>query len=157
MARVVASASIEFQKTMAKRPDVKPLVQSAPGRPQDAPSFRERVYELVLRIPTGRVMSYGSVARVLGAGYDARAIGNVMHATPDDARAIPWHRVINAQGGCSTAGLTTPPDLQQKLLEAEGIVFNEKGRCEIAKYLWTPPEYDAEVVGQKSEQGSLFS
>lgn len=140
---------------MAKRPDAKPFAHAAAGRPQDAPSFRARVYELVLRIPAGRVMSYGSVARVLGAGYDARAIGNVMHATPDDERAIPWHRVINSQGGCSTAGLTTPPDLQQRLLEAEGIVFNEKGRCEIAKYLWTPPEYEAEAKAE--QQGSLFS
>lgn len=130
--------------------------KSLPGRPQDAPSFRERVYELVLRIPAGRVMSYGQVARVLGAGYDARAIGNIMHATPDDGRAIPWHRVINAQGGCSTAGLTTPPDLQQRLLEAEGIVFNEKGRCEIAKHLWTPPEYEAEAEARQTEQGNLF-
>lgn len=156
MARLVANAASKFQEAMAKRPDAKPFAQAAAGRPQDAPSFRERVYELVLRIPAGRVMSYGSVARVLGAGYDARAIGNVMHATPDDDRAIPWHRVINSQGGCSTAGLTTPPDLQQRLLEAEGIVFNEKGRCEIAKYLWTPPEYEAEAAGQPSNQGSLF-
>src|SRR5437868_12954760 len=87
------------------------------GRPEDAPSYRERVYELVLRIPRGRVMSYGLVARAMGAGYDARAIGNIMSATPDDGRQIPWHRVINSQGGCSTTGLTMPPDLQQRLLE----------------------------------------
>ena len=86
-------------------------------------------------------MSYGQVARVLGAGYDARAIGNVMHATPDDGRSIPWHRVINAQGGCSTAGLTLPPDLQQRLLEAEGVEFSEKGRCDIARYVWYPRGY----------------
>jgi methylated-DNA-protein-cysteine methyltransferase related protein len=110
-------------------------------RPREAPSYRQRVYDLVLRIPAGRVMSYGQIARVLGIGYDARAIGNIMHATPDDERAIPWHRVINAQGGCSTSGLTLPPDLQQRLLEAEGVVFNEKGRCRISEYLWYPPEY----------------
>jgi methylated-DNA-protein-cysteine methyltransferase-like protein len=126
------------------------------GRPEDAPSYRERVYELVLRIPAGRVMSYGLVACVMGAGYDARAIGNIMHATPDDGRQIPWHRVINSQGGCSTAGLTMPPDLQQRLLEAEGIVFNDKGRCDIANYLWTPPEYEAEAESKGSTQGSLF-
>jgi methylated-DNA-protein-cysteine methyltransferase-like protein len=108
---------------------------------RSSPSFRKRVHDLVLRIPRGRVMSYGQVARVLGAGYDARAIGNVMYATPDDGRSIPWHRVINAQGGCSTAGLTHPPDLQQRLLEAEGIEFNEKGRCDIARYVWYPREY----------------
>jgi len=112
-------------------------------------SFRERVYQLVERIPRARVMSYGQVARVLGAGYDARAIGNVMHATPRDGRQIPWHRVINSKGGCSTAGLTMPPDLQQRLLEGEGIVFNEHGYCALANYVWSPPEYEAEAAVPK--------
>ena len=115
--------------------------KSIAGRPKDEPAYRDRVYDLVLRIPPGRLMNYGLVARVLGAGYDARAIGNVMFATPKDGRNIPWHRVVNSQGKCSTAGLTMPPDLQQRLLEAEGIAFNEKGRCRIEKYLWIPPEY----------------
>jgi methylated-DNA-protein-cysteine methyltransferase-like protein len=141
---------------MADRKKQTPIANVAPGRPKDDPSFRERVFELVLRIPAGQVMSYGLVARVLGAGYDARAIGNVMHATPDDGRNIPWHRVINAQGGCSTAGMTTPPDLQQRLLEAEGIVFNDKGRCEIDQYLWRPPEYEEETKTTRKDQGSLF-
>jgi methylated-DNA-protein-cysteine methyltransferase-like protein len=123
-------------------------------RPGDSPSFRERAYALVLRIPPGRVMTYGLVARVLGAGYDARAIGNIMYATPDDGQNIPWHRVINAQGACSTAGMTSPPDLQQRLLEAEGVVFNDKGRCDLKKYQWTPPEYEAET---ESGQANLFA
>lgn len=100
-------------------------------------------------------MNYGQIARVLGAGYDARAIGNVMFATPpkeEYGEGIPWHRVINAQGGCSTAGRTTPPDLQQRLLESEGVVFDAKGRCRIENYLWQPPEYEEE----SREQGSLF-
>jgi methylated-DNA-protein-cysteine methyltransferase-like protein len=126
------------------------------GRPKDSPAYRELVYQLVLRIPPGRVMSYGLVARVLGAGYDARAVGNVMHATPQDGRNIPWHRVINSQGGCSTAGRTLPPDLQQRLLEAEGIVFTDKGRCAIEKYLWMPPEYEEEAKKGASGQESLF-
>ena len=115
-------------------------------RPRDEPSFRDRAYALVLRIPRGRLMTYGLVARVLGEGYDARAIGNIMYATPQDERAIPWHRVVNSQGGLSTAGLTTPPDLQQRLLEAEGLAFNDKGKCKIETYLWTPPEYAAETA-----------
>jgi len=102
-------------------------------------------------------MSYGLVARVLGAGYDARAIGNVMYATPQDSRNIPWHRVINSQGGCSTTGRTMPPDLQLRLLEAEGVIFNDKGRCVLEKYLWMPPEYEGEGVGGKSDQENLFN
>lgn len=102
------------------------------------PGYREPVYRLVLEIPPGRVMTYGQIARLLGDGYDARSIGNIMHATPADEREIPWHRVINARGGCSTAGLTLPPDLQQLLLVAEGVVFDEAGRCRLEDYLWSP-------------------
>ena len=120
---------------------------------RDTPGYRERVYQLVLRIPKGRVMSYGLVSRALGEGYDARVIGYIMHATPKDGRSIPWHRVINSQGRCSTAGLTTPPDLQQRLLEAEKIKFDEKGKCRIDDYLWYPPEYEAET---EDGQASLF-
>jgi methylated-DNA-protein-cysteine methyltransferase related protein len=138
---------------MPKTP--KPLVADRiPGRPQDEPSYRQRAYALVARIPPGRVMSYGLVARVLGAGYDARAIGNIMYGVPEKTDAglpIPWHRVINAQGGCSTAGATTPPDLQQRLLEAEGIVFSAKGRCTIGDYLWHPPEYETAESEAASE------
>lgn len=141
---------------MAGKQDKRIISNAAPKRPRDDESFRERAYQLVLRIPPGRVMSYGLVARALGAGYDARAIGNIMYATPDDGRNIPWHRVINSQGGCSTAGLTTPPDLQQRLLESEGVVFNDKGRCKIENYLWIPPEYEAETKANK-DQGNLFS
>lgn len=147
---MVAGTSIYPQKAMAKNI----IGNAVKQRPQDDPSYRERAYELVLRIPAGRVMSYGLVARVLGVGYDARAIGNIMYATPDDGRNIPWHRVINSQGGCSTAGVTSPPDLQQRLLETEGIVFNDKGRCDIEKYLWMPPECEAE--SKATNQGSLF-
>jgi len=55
---------------MAERRDrktVAPIADAVKGRPQDEPSFRGRVYELVLRIPAGRVMSYGQVARVLSS------------------------------------------------------------------------------------------
>lgn len=169
MARVVAGTSGCVQKAISVRAAwmnnlqhkgmAKSIIsgESLQERPGEAPSFRARVYDLVLRIPRGRVMSYGLVARVLGTGYDARAIGNVMYATPDDGRNIPWHRVINSQGGCSTQGMTTPPDLQQRLLETEGIVFNDKGRCDLKKYLWSPPEYEAQAKGTTDTQGNLFS
>jgi len=141
---------------MAERRDRKPIANVVKGRPQDEPSFRARVYEIVLRIPPGRVMNYGLIARVLDMGRDAREVGRAMGAIPKgDSRNIPWHRVINEKGGCSTTKRVTPPDLQQRLLEAEGIVFNDKGRCEIEKYLWAPPEYEEETKNEN--QGSLFS
>ena len=119
-------------------------------------SVYERIYAVVRRIPRGRVCTYGRVAELAGNPGAARQVGYALHALPEHT-TVPWHRVINAQGGCSTAGVTVPPDLQQRLLEAEGIVFNEKGRCQIEKYLWAPPEYEEEAKRGNKNQGDLFS
>lgn len=97
--------------------------------------YRERVYRLVRSIPRGRVMTYGQIAEILGDGYTPRTVGFVMHGSDDKT---PWHRVINAQGACSTGRLVLPADKQQRLLAAEGVEFNERGRCELQRYLWIP-------------------
>jgi methylated-DNA-protein-cysteine methyltransferase-like protein len=102
---------------------------------QNDPGYRERVYEIVRTIPRGRVMTYGQLAEILGEGYTPRTIGFVMHASGD---TTPWHRVINAQGACSTGRVVLPHDKQQRMLEAEGLVFNERGRCDLKTYLWIP-------------------
>ncbi|HLO00628.1 MAG TPA: MGMT family protein [Pyrinomonadaceae bacterium] len=97
--------------------------------------YRERVFRIVRMIPRGRVMTYGQIAEILGEGYTPRTVGFVMHSSDDKT---PWHRVINAQGGCSTRGLVLPHDKQQRMLEAEGVRFNERGRCELKDHLWIP-------------------
>ena len=102
---------------------------------KDDSKYREQVYKLVRRIPAGRVMTYGQIAELLGDGYTARTVGFVMHACGDDT---PWHRVINAQGGCSTRGLVLPHDKQQRMLEAEGVEFDSRDRCRLERYLWIP-------------------
>ena len=102
----------------------------------DEQSYRERVYALVKQIPRGNVMTYGQIAEILGEGYTARTVGYVMHGA--DSENVPWQRVINAQGACSTAKMTLPVNLQQQMLEAEGIIFNEKGRCDLNSVLWLP-------------------
>ena len=101
------------------------------------PKYRERVYRLVQKIPRGKVMTYGQLAEILGDGYTPRTVGFVMHNSDDNT---PWHRVINAQGACSTGRIVLPHDKQQRMLEHEGVRFNEHGRCELKEYLWIPPE-----------------
>lgn len=104
----------------------------------DTPEYRKRVYELVRGIPSGRVMTYGQIAIVLGDGYTPRTVGYVMrNANADD---VPWQRVINSKGGCSTGKVLAPLDIQQQLLEDEGIVFNERGFCKVEEYRWEPEE-----------------
>ena len=108
-------------------------------------AYRERVYEMVRRIPRGRVMTYGQVAGILGEGYTPRTVGYVMHAA--ESERVPWQRVINSQGKCSTGRLTIPVNLQQDMLEQEGVVFDAKGKCDLKKYEWWPDgkEPDDEV------------
>lgn len=115
---------------------------------QNDPGYRERVYEIVRTIPRGRVMTYGQLAEILGEGYTPRTVGFVMHSSSDKT---PWHRVMNAQGACSTGKIVLPHDKQQRMLEAEGVVFNEHGRCDLEKYLWIP-----KAVNTKAPKNTLF-
>jgi methylated-DNA-protein-cysteine methyltransferase-like protein len=99
----------------------------------------EKIYRLVLRIPRGRVMTYGQIARLLEDRYSPRLVGWAMHATPKDERNIPWHRVINSRGGISTGRvILAEPDRQQLMLEAEGVVFDTGGHCDLSSYQWSP-------------------
>ena len=113
--------------------------------------YRDRVYEIVRSIPPARVMTYGQLAIILGEGYTARTVGYVMHGA--DSEKVPWQRVINSQGKCSTGRLTIPVNLQQELLEAEGVAFNDKGKCDLRKYQWFPDGFGPD----EDEQISLFS
>src|SRR5438874_8584547 len=97
--------------------------------------YRERVFKIVRRIPRGRVMTYGQIAYLLGEGYTPRTVGFVMHRSDD---RTPWHRVINSQGRVSTYGIVLPPDKQQRMLEDEGVKFDESGRCDLESRLWKP-------------------
>ena len=99
----------------------------------------EKIYRLVLRIPRGRVMTYGQIANLLEGRYSARLVGWAMHATPHDERNIPWHRVINSRGSISTGRIILhEPDLQRLMLEAEGVTFDERGHCDLSAYQWSP-------------------
>ncbi|MGI9105683.1 MAG: MGMT family protein [Pyrinomonadaceae bacterium] len=122
----------------------------------DEPGYNERVFEIVRRIPPGQVMTYGQLAEILGAGYTARTVGFVMHAADE---SVPWHRVINAQGACSTGRVLLPLDKQQRMLEAEGVEFNARGRCDLGRHRWVPEEAQTGVdeIGKQSAQPTLFN
>ena len=82
-------------------------------------------------------MTYGQIATLLENRLSPRAVGWAMHGCPGD---VPWQRVVNAQGACSTDRLPdTPPGLQQALLEEEGVVFDDAGRLDLTRYRWVPP------------------
>ena len=82
-----------------------------------------------------------------GVGWALKALGHAKQTEPlpkkSAAKAtynsgtVPWQRVVNSQGGTSTHKVADiPPDLQRRLLESEGIVFDDEGKMNLNKYLW---------------------
>jgi methylated-DNA-protein-cysteine methyltransferase-like protein len=101
------------------------------------PHFFEQVYLLVSQIPRGKVASYGQIATLLGHPRAARTVGwalNGLVETPD--RDVPWQRVINHCGRITIARAGLNPEVQRRLLEEEGIEFDEAGYVEMRRYGW---------------------
>jgi methylated-DNA-protein-cysteine methyltransferase-like protein len=97
------------------------------------------IYQLVKRIPRGRVMTYGQLARALRLRGGARSAGHAMAACPA-GRGIPWHRVLGEGGRL----LIREPvaSLQRRLLASEGVTFCGF-RVDMALHAWTPPRQRA--------------
>ena len=102
----------------------------------DRMDAREAVFSIVRRIPSGRVMTYGQISAELGSRLSPRAVGWMLHRSPED---LPWQRVVNASGGCSTDRLPDiPQGLQRAMLESEGVEFRDDGTLDLERYRWRP-------------------
>ncbi|TXD39675.1 MGMT family protein [Lujinxingia vulgaris] len=102
--------------------------------------FSQRVYWLVSRIPFGCVATYGQIAGYAGSPRAARAVGTLLRHALENVGDLPWQRVINARGRVSFKGDLGRAELQRALLEAEGVRFDDKGRCDLNTYRWQPRE-----------------
>jgi len=99
-------------------------------------STYSRYYDVVRRIPAGQVASYGQVAAEAGLPGRARQVGYAMAAIPEGSD-VPWHRVVNARGEISTrSGGSAFEQIQRVLLEAEGVLFNDRGRIDLGEFRW---------------------
>lgn len=100
----------------------------------DKPTFKESVYELVAKIPEGRVMTYGDIAALSGQATASRIVGGLAHFGPTD---LPWHRVVNRFGGLA-AGYYGGKAGHQKALEQEGFKVKDQQIIDFEKRRWTP-------------------
>ncbi len=98
-------------------------------------SYYDVIYEMVCRIPEGRVATYGQIARLLKRPHGARQVGYALAALRDNNQ-VPWHRVVNARGEISSRAKSGYEDYQRILLEDEGITFNSNGRIDLTQFLW---------------------
>ena len=99
-------------------------------------SSYQRIYAAVRRIPSGRVSTYGAIARVAGLAGRARQVGYALSALPVGTN-VPWHRVINAQGRLSLERAASGAGITQRLrLIREGVVVDAGGRVSLEKFGW---------------------
>lgn len=99
-----------------------------------AGSVFERIYEVVKRIPRGRVATYGQVAAMAGNPRWARVVGYALHVNPDPEH-IPCFRVVNRNGEVSKAFVFGGENMQIQLLQADGIDVKD-GKVDLSKYQW---------------------
>jgi len=92
------------------------------------------VYRLVQRIPRGKVLTYGALAKALRLPGGARTAGRAMASTPS-GQGIPWHRVVGERGKILIRGPYAM--LQKKLLESEGVRLIES-RVQLNLHAWKP-------------------
>ncbi|MCH8904845.1 MAG: MGMT family protein [Bacteroidetes bacterium] len=101
-------------------------------------SFFERVYEVVIHIPQGKVTSYGAIARYLGSGGSSRMVGWAMNSSHNFSSKIPAHRVINRNGLLTGKHHFSTPTLMQELLENEGIAVVDDQVQNFEQLFWDP-------------------
>ena len=100
------------------------------------PTFLHKVELIVSQIPAGKVMTYGQVAQCIGQGT-ARLVGMALSSLPTGS-SIPWHRVVNAEGGISPrANPQSSLEQIQRLLD-EGIQFNGNQELDLNSYRYKP-------------------
>ncbi|RME14402.1 MAG: MGMT family protein [Bacteroidetes bacterium] len=102
--------------------------------------FYLKVYEIVRKIPKGRVSTYGAIAKCLGASKSSRIVGYAMNISHRYDPTLPAHRVVNRKGLLTGKHHFATPNLMQELLEAEGIVVKNNQVQNFEKVFWNPCE-----------------
>ncbi len=100
--------------------------------------FYLKIYDIVRKIPQGRVSTYGSIAKCLGASKSARIVGYAMNLSHQYDLNIPAHRVVNRNGLLTGKHHFATPLLMQQLLESEGIIVKNNQVQNFEKVFWDP-------------------
>jgi len=98
-------------------------------------TFFDQIYGIVEKIPYGKVVSYGQIARMLGSPRAARTVGWALSECPEH---LPWQRVVKADGSIAAGGYE---ELRRTLLLEEGVAFLHDGRVDMEACAWDGGEY----------------
>lgn len=103
--------------------------------------FFGKVFEVVAKIPQGKVTTYGHIAHFLGIRMSARMVGWALNSLAFERLDIPCHRVVNRNGELTGARHFPTPRYMREMLESEGVEFLGD-RVNLEKHLWIPKEED---------------
>lgn len=96
--------------------------------------FTEEVIKIIQQIPSGKVMTYGQIAKEAGNPRAARQVVRVLHSM-SKKHQLPWHRVINAKGQLAIPNEEGNWE-QRTRLEAEEVQVSSSGYVDLKKYQW---------------------
>ena len=115
-------------------------------------TYYENIYRLVRLIPSGRVTTYGAIARFLGSPQAARRVGYAMNLSHRQAQYVPAHRVVNRNGMLTGKHHFGGPEVMQELLDSEGVEVEENRILNFKAHFWDPSkELDADAFFEKNE------
>jgi methylated-DNA-protein-cysteine methyltransferase-like protein len=130
--RLLRSWATRHRGKLPTPPKRKPV----PTAPSHGDEAVQGICAVIRRIPWGWVATYGQVAAMAGMPRRARLVGRVLQRL-DPAVKIPWHRVVNAKGEVSYSLSRNGGDiLQRRLLEKEGLRFDDKNRLDLERCRW---------------------
>ncbi|MBX9945937.1 MAG: MGMT family protein [Reyranella sp.] len=130
------SKFVERSATARRTPPGFPIRKSRPAVTLKGDAAAEAICDVVRRIPRGWVATYGQVATMAGMPRRARLVGRVLQRL-DSTTTVPWHRVVNARGEVSFSLSRNGGDiLQRRLLEKEGIEFDDRNRLDLERNRW---------------------
>jgi methylated-DNA-protein-cysteine methyltransferase-like protein len=98
--------------------------------------FTKEVINIIRSIPRGRIMTYGQIANMAGSPRAARQVARILHSM-SKKHGLPWHRVVNSSGQAAIKNEETYEE-QIFLLNKEGVITDNTGRTDLARYQWSP-------------------
>ncbi len=98
--------------------------------------FFSSIYQVVRKIPDGKVTSYGSIAKYLGMARSARMVGWAMNQAGSQIPSVPAHRVVNRNGLLTGKAHFSPPEKMERLLKEEGVLVKNDCIVNFKEHFW---------------------
>jgi len=115
-------------------------------------TYYENIYRLVRLIPSGRITTYGAIARFLGSPQASRRVGYALNLSRHQLAYVPAHRVVNRNGMLTGKHHFGGPGVMQELLEGEGVKVENDYVTGFNKLFWDPfKELDGDAFFEKSK------